>query len=157
MQDAAAQATGTLPKAGQVPCLQAGRVQLAAGCQPGSPAASGVNAAAAPASSSPAAPPHHPLPSPQCVEQLEIVRTACTELHGCSAFTKLLQAVLELGNHLNQVGVVGVAVNRGSRRRAACAARQLGSRQGSCRCKKSWESGRLRTVQAWDAAHCRYC
>ncbi|PSC67234.1 formin 6 [Micractinium conductrix] len=38
----------------------------------------------------------------KCVEQLEIVRTACTELHGCSAFTKLLQAVLELGNHLNQ-------------------------------------------------------
>jgi hypothetical protein len=38
------------------------------------------------------------------VDHLEMVRVACAELQGCSAFTKLLQAVLELGNHLNQVG-----------------------------------------------------
>jgi hypothetical protein len=36
------------------------------------------------------------------VEHLEVVRAACSELQGCAAFTKLLQAVLELGNHLNQ-------------------------------------------------------
>ena len=40
----------------------------------------------------------------QCVDQLEVMRSACRELQGCSAFSKLLQAVLELGNHLNQVG-----------------------------------------------------
>lgn len=28
---------------------------------------------------------------------------ACRELQGCASFSKLLQAVLELGNHLNQV------------------------------------------------------
>jgi hypothetical protein len=38
------------------------------------------------------------------VDQLEVMRSACRELQGCSAFSKLLQAVLELGNHLNQVG-----------------------------------------------------
>ena len=32
------------------------------------------------------------------------MRTACRELQGCASFSKLLQAVLELGNHLNQVG-----------------------------------------------------
>lgn len=54
---------------------------------------------------------HHLTPAPclpsaplQCVEHLEIVRTACRELQGCASFSKLLQAVLELGNHLNQVG-----------------------------------------------------
>lgn len=58
----------------------------------------------------------HPSPPPlppstcQCVEHLEIVRTACRELQGCASFSKLLQAVLELGNHLNQVGAC-----RGSR------------------------------------------
>lgn len=55
-----------------------------------------------------AAPPAPPLPVPphpvQCVTQLDLVRTACSELQGCAAFSKLLQAVLELGNHLNQVG-----------------------------------------------------
>ena len=40
----------------------------------------------------------------QCVDQLEVMRSACRELQGCSAFSKLLQAVLELGNNLNQVG-----------------------------------------------------
>ena len=39
----------------------------------------------------------------QCVAQLEVVRSACHELQGCSSFSKLLQAVLELGNHLNHV------------------------------------------------------
>ena len=39
----------------------------------------------------------------QCVAQLEVVRSACRELQGCSSFSKLLQAVLELGNHLNHV------------------------------------------------------
>ncbi|KAL4437056.1 hypothetical protein ABPG75_004195 [Micractinium tetrahymenae] len=38
----------------------------------------------------------------KCVDHLEVVRTACAELQGCASFSKLLQAVLELGNHLNQ-------------------------------------------------------
>ena len=59
----------------------------------------------APLPSSPPLPPTSlPLPPPglQCVEHLEVVRQACRELQGCASFSKLLQAVLELGNHLNQ-------------------------------------------------------
>ena len=37
----------------------------------------------------------------QCEEQLGLMRAACAELRECSPFSKLLQAVLELGNYLN--------------------------------------------------------
>ena len=37
----------------------------------------------------------------KCQEQLTLVHTACQQLSHCEAFLKLLQAVLELGNHLN--------------------------------------------------------
>ena len=47
-----------------------------------------------------------PLPGraffpPQVEEQLGVVRAACTQLRDCEPFLKVLQAVLELGNHLN--------------------------------------------------------
>jgi hypothetical protein len=38
----------------------------------------------------------------KCSEQLALVRAACQQLRSCEPFLKLLQAVLELGNHLNQ-------------------------------------------------------
>lgn len=41
----------------------------------------------------------------QCVDHLEVVRAACSELQACASFSKLLQAVLELGNHMNQAGL----------------------------------------------------
>ena len=34
--------------------------------------------------------------------QLEVVRSACREVQGSQDFTTLLQAVLALGNHLNE-------------------------------------------------------
>ena len=37
----------------------------------------------------------------QVQEQLNIIHGACSELKNCTPFLKLLQAVLELGNHLN--------------------------------------------------------
>lgn len=36
-----------------------------------------------------------------CEEQLALMRAACAELRECEPFSKLLQAVLELGNYLN--------------------------------------------------------
>ena len=36
-----------------------------------------------------------------CEEQLTLMRAACAELRECEPFSKLLQAVLELGNYLN--------------------------------------------------------
>lgn len=50
----------------------------------------------------------------QLEEQLEIMKAACSELHDCPAFMKVLQAVLALGNHLNEVRVTwGWAVGFG--------------------------------------------
>ena len=47
------------------------------------------------------------------------MRTACRELQGCASFSKLLQAVLELGNHLNQVGAAwGLGHDRAMRKGA---------------------------------------
>lgn len=37
----------------------------------------------------------------QCVAQMALMRSACAQLRECEPFLKLLQAVLELGNHLN--------------------------------------------------------
>jgi hypothetical protein len=56
---------------------------------------------------------NHP---PQCVDHLEVVRQACRELQGCASFSKLLQAVLELGNHLNQVGGAACRLGEGAKR-----------------------------------------
>ena len=36
-----------------------------------------------------------------CEEQLKLMRAACAELRECEPFSKILQAVLELGNYLN--------------------------------------------------------
>ena len=45
------------------------------------------------------------MPWPQLEEHLEIMKAACAELHDCPAFMKVLQAVLALGNHLNEVSL----------------------------------------------------
>ena len=59
---------------------------------------------------SPERPSHRPAPAApppttttaQCLEQMGVLAAACAELRDCPPFMKLLQAVLELGNHLNQ-------------------------------------------------------
>ena len=45
----------------------------------------------------------HPVLMWQVTEQVEVLRDACNQLHGSKRFKRMLQAVLQVGNHLNEV------------------------------------------------------